>query len=215
MKSMRRYTHHHIVEQVPVDYYQKGIEANLLQRIWHTNKLKMILEIIPNSPKKILDVGCASGWFLSQLSRKFPLAKCSGIDIYEDGISYGKKIYPHLELKVADVHSLPYKSDTFDLAVCTEVIEHVSEPLKVLQEIKRVLKKGGHACIEVDSGSILFSMVWYLWTKFNGKVWINSHVHSFNVKKLERLLLQAGLKIVRKKKFNAGMAMVFLIIKDE
>lgn len=211
---MRRYTHHHIVEQVPIDYYQKGIDTNLLQRIWHTNKLKMILEIIPNSPKKILDVGCASGWFLSRLSRNFPLAKCSGIDIYDSGINYGKRLYPHLRLKVADAHNIPYRDNTFDLVICTEVIEHVDDPLKVLVEMRRVLKKGGYACIEVDSGSALFSIAWYLWRMSKGKVWSNSHIHSFDIEKLEQMLLQAEFKIIKKREFNVGMAMVFLAIKD-
>ena len=205
----------HVIEQVPVDYYQKGIERNIFQRMWHNNKLKVVLRFIPGFPKKILDVGCASGWFISNISKKFPKAKCYGIDIYDKGIKYAKKIYPKIEFKVADAHKIPYGKNTFDLAICTEVLEHVTDPKSVLQEIKRVLKNKGSAIIELDSGNLLFSMVWYMWRKLWGKVWQDSHLHSFNIEKLEKIIKSCGFKILRKKKFNLGMAMLFLIHKKQ
>ena len=203
--------HFHIIEQVPVDYYQKGIERNIFQRIWHVNKLNVVIRFISGKSKTILDVGCASGWFISRISNKFPKAKCYGIDIYDRGIKYAKKTYPKIEFMVADAHKIPYKKNTFDLVVCTEVLEHLDDPKSAILEIKRVLKKGGMSVIELDSGNILFSIAWYLWRKFGGKVWNDSHLHSFNIKKLEKMIKSCGFKILKKEKFNFGMAMVFLI----
>lgn len=207
--------HHHIIEQVPVDYYQKGIEGNIFQRAWHTNKLKIVLRFIRGSPRTILDVGCASGWFISKISNEFPKAKCFGIDIYDKGIKYAKKVYPKIEFKVADAHNIPYEKNSFDLVVSTEVLEHLDDPKSAILEIKRVLKKGGTAVIELDSGNMLFSIMWYIWRKFGGKVWNDSHLHSFNIKKLEKMIISCDLKILRKQKFNLGMAMIFLLSKNE
>jgi len=206
--------HLHVIEQVPVDYYQKGIKRNILQRFWHKNKLAVVLSLIRFKPKSILDVGCASGWFLSSLVERFPKARCCGIDIYSDGIKHAKKLYPRINLKVADAHKIPYASNTFDLVVCTEVLEHVTDPKSVLQEIKRVLKNKRNAIIELDSGSLLFSIVWFLWRKVNGKVWNDSHVYPFNLRKLSKMITDCGFEIINKKKFNLGMAMVFLIRKN-
>jgi len=203
--------HNHIIEQVPVDYYQKGIERNILQRIWHNNKLKIVVDFIPDVPKTILDVGCASGWFISKISKKFSKAKCYAIDIYDKGIKYAKKTYPKIEFKVADAHKIPYKKNTFDLVICTEVLEHLDTPKSAILEIKRVLKKGGLSIIELDSGNLLFSLVWYIWRKLWGKVWNDSHLHSFNIKKMEKMIISCGFSILRKEKFNFGMAIVFLI----
>lgn len=205
--------HSVIIEQVPLDYYQKGTENNILQRLWHTNKLRAVLELIPQESSKILDVGCASGWFISKVSRKFPKAQCYGIDIYDKGIRYAKKIYPKIEFEVADAHRIPYRKNTFDLVICTEVLEHLDNPKIAILEIKRVLKKDGLAVIELDSGNLLFSIVWYMWRKFGGKVWNDSHLYSFNIKKLEKMIQSCGFKILRKKKFNFGMAMIFLLRK--
>ncbi len=202
-----------IVEQVPVSYYQNGVKNNLLQRIWHTSKVKHVLDYIPDSPKKILDVGCASGWFITQISKEFPRAKYFGVDIYEQGIIHAKKLYKKIEFKVADAHKIPFKDMTFDLVLCTEVLEHVDNPEKVLLEIKRVLRPNGKAIIELDSGSIIFSVVWHIWGKFGGKVWTDAHIHSFSVQKLEQIILECKFQIKKKKRFNLGMAMIFLIEK--
>lgn len=211
---MKKPSHDHVIEQVPVDYYQEGVKNNLLQRFWHKNKLEKVMAAISIAPQEILDVGCASGWFLSQLSHEFPKAKCYGIDIYREAIDYGKRIYPHIEFKISDAHKIPYRDKTFDLIVCAEVLEHVDDPMSVLVEIKRVLKNNGIAVIEIDSGSWLFSVVWYLWRKMNGRVWNDSHLHSFNIKKLDAMIKSCGYNVLSKKKFNFGMAMIFMIKKS-
>lgn len=206
---MKQHRHSDIIEQVPPDYYQNGIKNNLLQRKWHMQKLVSVLAQFDDAPRSILDVGCASGWFLSCVKKVYPRADCHGVDVYKEGIKYGVKKYPKLHLKVGDAHALPYKVGTFDVVVCTEVLEHVEDPQSVLKEIKRVLKKNGILVVELDSGSILFSIVWYLWRLSKGSVWNHSHLHSFTVKKLDKMLKKAGFKIEAKKTINVGMAMVF------
>ena len=46
---------------------------------------------------------------------------------------------------VGDVQCLPLKEESFDTAFCTQVLEHVPDPQKAMDEVFRVLKKGGHA----------------------------------------------------------------------
>lgn len=209
-------SHKHIIKQVPPDYYQLGIKGNLLQKFWHTKKLNEVLKAIENTenPKKILDVGCASGWFISEIQKRYPRTLCYGIDIYDDAIKYARKRYPKIKFNIADAHKIPYKDETFDIVVCTEVLEHVDDPGKVLTEIKRVLKRNSTAIIELDSGSWLFSVVWFIWRKFKGRIWNDSHLHSFNVKKLENLINQCGFRVSKKKKFDFDMAMIFYCLKE-
>lgn len=44
---------------------------------------------------------------------------------------------------IGDIHNLPFKDEEFDVVLCVEVLEHVLEPKKAIQEMNRVLKKGG------------------------------------------------------------------------
>jgi 2-polyprenyl-3-methyl-5-hydroxy-6-metoxy-1,4-benzoquinol methylase len=43
---------------------------------------------------------------------------------------------------IGDIMSLPFRSEVFDTVVCTQVIEHVPEPRKLMHELSRVLKRG-------------------------------------------------------------------------
>lgn len=215
MIKKTKMSYEQIIKQVPPNYYQEGIEHNILQRVWHIRRFKAVCGLIRRYPKKILDVGCASGWFLSQLSKLYPKAKCYGVDVYDNAIAYGAKLYPEINFKVADAHRLPFEDNTFDLVVCTSVLEHVDDPQSVLLEIKRVLKQRGVAVIELDSGSVLFTIAWFLWKRFKGSVWHHAHLHSFTVKKLKSKILSCGFTIIKKKKFSWGMAMAFLIEKND
>lgn len=207
-----------IWHQVPPDYYQNGVSKNLLQRIWHTKKLKTALELIDSSgakPKNILDVGCASGWMLSKISEKYPKAQYTGVDVYKKAIEYGQKLYKNLRLISVDAHKLPFKDKFFDLVICTELLEHVQNPQKVLSEIKRILVPNGIAIVEMDSGNFLFRMVWYWWTNVRNGVWKDSHIHTFNTKILENMIKDCGFVIKQKKVFNITMAVAFLLGKNE
>lgn len=205
-----------IWNQVPVDYYQNGISNNILQRLWHNGKLKAVTQLIEDSgvsPKKIIDVGCASGWFLSKLWEKYPKASHTGIDVYKPAIEYGQRVYNRLKLICVDGHNLPFKDKSFDLVTCTEVLEHVQDPKKILLEIKRVLTPKGEAIIEMDSGNFLFRIAWYWWTNLRRGVWRDSHIHTFNADVLQNLILKSGFLIVRKETFNLKMAVAFVLKK--
>ncbi len=49
----------------------------------------------------------------------------------------------------ADIQELPFKNETFDVVICNHVLEHVADLSKALSEIKRVLKLGGYAILQV------------------------------------------------------------------
>lgn len=200
---------HAIWHKAPVDYYQKGVKKNILQRLWHNGKLSAVISLTKDNPQKILDVGCASGWFLNEMSKKFPKANCVGIDPYKEAILHGKKKYKNLKLVNADGHKIPFSDESFDLVICTEVLEHVVNPRIVIQEIKRVLKPNGTAIIEMDSGNLLFRFIWFWWTNIRNGVWKDAHLHPFTAKKLESIIKKGGLKINKKKKFNFTMAVAF------
>lgn len=198
-----------IWQQVPPDYYQKGIENNLLQRFWHYQKLKNVCEMIDNNPKAVLDVGCASGWLLFEIAKNYPKAQCTGIDVYKKALEYASKAYKKIKFIEADAHKLPFSDQSFDLIICTEVLEHVQDPKGVLQEIKRVLKPGGVVIAEMDTNNLLFRLIWFFWTRFKGRVWKDSHLHQFNRKRIKKMIINSGLRILKQKFFNFRLAVVF------
>lgn len=203
-----------IWSKVPPDYYQKGVRSNVFQWVWHrikiSNTKKLLQKINFNS---CLDIGCASGYMLSEITKAYPKAEYFGIDVYDKAITLGKKLYPRIHFRVASADKIPSKNNSFDLILFYETIEHVEDPMKSLKEIRRVMKKGGHLILAMDSGNLLFRTIWFFWEKTLGRVWGEAHLHPFHHLQLEQLLRSAGFKIKQKLFTHLGMEVVFVLSK--
>lgn len=208
---------HHLYKvwnQVPVTYYQQGVKRNLFQWLWHTHKIKLAKHILSQLKfNNCLDVGCASGYMISQIASIFPNAKYFGIDIYDKAIGYAKKAYPNIEFKVASADRLPFKDNAFDVILFYETIEHVENPKGCLKEIRRVLKEDGTLILTMDSGSILFRIIWFIWENTKGKIWQGAHLHPFHHTQLEQLIQSSGFKIKDKIFSFLGMEITFVLGK--
>lgn len=201
-----------IWRQVPPDYYEEGIAKNILQRLWHTHKLRIFKKLVAKKGfSKVLDVGCASGTLTNKISLMFPSSKVFGVDIYKKSIIFGKKKYPHINFIHSDAHNMPFSRNFFDLVISYETIEHVLSPKEMLKEIKRVLSKKGTAIIAMDSGSLFFRIVWWIWEKSKGKVWKGAHIHPYTHSELEEIIKDSGFKISKKHFSHLNMEVIFVL----
>lgn len=89
----------------------------------------------------ILDAGCGTGYNLKCLES---FGESVGLDINDNAIAYCRKRGIN-RLAQASILEMPFKDGSFDLVVSTDVLYHnsVENDLKALNEISRVLKKGG------------------------------------------------------------------------
>lgn len=216
MKHLENHHLYKIWNKAPVTYYQQGIKKNLFQWLWHTHKIKLAKRILSQIKfNNCLDVGCASGYMVSQIARIFPNVKCVGIDIYDKAIEYAKRTYPNIKFKVAFADKLPFKDNTFDVILFYETIEHVENPRECLKDIGRVLKKNGTLILTMDSGSLLFRLVWFVWENTKGKIWQGAHLHPFHHTELEQLIKNSNFKIKDKIFSFLRMEVTFILNKHD
>lgn len=91
---------------------------------------------------KILDIGCSVGNFVMNAPKKI-----MGIDIDEGAVKKCQE--KGLNVKCKNIEDgLDFVDESFDGINCTQVIEHLNNPLKFMKEIYRILQKGGIAVIE-------------------------------------------------------------------
>ena len=112
--------------------------------IWgpgQARRVRLIEGRIPLAGRRILDVGCGVGQYVSHL-RALP-ATVVGIDI-DPGRLGGAGV---TGLVVADAARLPFAPQSFDVVILNEVIEHLADPRAALREIGALLPPGGHAVI--------------------------------------------------------------------
>lgn len=124
------------------DNFRKYTSTNPAQKFLINNFLETLFLCIKDFPiKTVLDAGCGEGFILSEFKKRNVGRSLEGIDFSEAALDIGKKLFPYLSLKHGDVYSLPYADSSFDLVLCTEVMEHLKDPEKVIAEVKRVSKK--------------------------------------------------------------------------
>jgi len=102
--------------------------------------------------KSVLDVGCAKGFMLYDMTRLIPNVKVAGLDISRYAIENSPlAVRPHVT--VGDAKSLPYPSDSFDLVISINTVHNLelAECKAAIKEISRVSK--GSAFISVDAYS--------------------------------------------------------------
>lgn len=101
-------------------------------------RIKNAINLIPTDVKTVLDVGCGNGIFTNKLKEMSRYDFVVGIDRSKAALHYVKT-----EKILADIGNLPIKSETFDLVVSMEVLEHlpVESLSKAMNEISRVTKK--------------------------------------------------------------------------
>ncbi|MEW6715170.1 MAG: methyltransferase domain-containing protein [Nitrospirota bacterium] len=122
--------------------YRKYTSKNPVQRFLIGNFLNALFGCLDGIKiDNILDAGCGEGFILSEFKKRGVGKVLEGVDCSENALETGRKIFPSLILKTGDIYSLPYDNDLFDLVICTEVLEHLKEPGKVLDEVVRVSRK--------------------------------------------------------------------------
>lgn len=110
----------------------------------------------------VLEAGCGVGAQTKIIATKNPDSNFVSIDLSEDSIREAKGMIKSLginnvEFKQADIYNLPFEDETFDSVLVCFVLEHLHNPQQALNELKRVLKKGGALiAIEGDHGSTFF-----------------------------------------------------------
>ena len=119
-------------------------------RFWKPVVPDIIKHYALTSRSKVLDIGCAKGFFLHDLQEALPGIKVEGIDISEYAIS--KAIHSAVgKIKVGDARRLEYPDNSFDFVMSINTIHNLNleDCGLALKEIQRV--SGGRAFITVDA----------------------------------------------------------------
>ena len=90
---------------------------------------------------RVLDVGCGLGEVLGALPPQYELA---GMDYAQHNVAVStKRLGSRARIKQGSIYEIPFESNTFDVALCLEVLEHIEEDARAVRDIARVLKPGG------------------------------------------------------------------------
>jgi SAM-dependent methyltransferase len=131
----------------------------------------------------ILDVGCGTGANLEMLSQ---FGEAEGVDISAEALSFCRA-RGLTNVKQGEAEHLPYAENSFDLVTGLDVVEHLDNDLAGLQEMRRILRRGGHALLFVPA----FMFLWGVQDD------VSHHRRRYTLAELKRVVREAGFEIER------------------
>lgn len=155
--------------------------------------IQTIYKYHPSRIDSILDIGTAEGLMLSTIKKEFSETQCIGLEYSQELIEMNQD--KNIKIIQGDAQALPFRDNSFNIVVATAVIEHLNQPLKMLKEAHRVLKRGGIIILTTPDP---------FWDKIGQKIdhqEKETHIQAFNLKKLNRMFKAVKFKNLRAEKF--------------
>lgn len=103
-------------------------------------RTKLAYNWIPDNAGRLLDGGCAYGYATIHFSKK---TKTYGIDPNKHFIEIAKKRYKNIDFSVQALEKTNFKDNYFGCIILNDVIEHVEDEVRALNEMYRILEKNG------------------------------------------------------------------------
>jgi SAM-dependent methyltransferase len=194
------YDHDGILNGLEFFGYDNYIADEENIRITFAKRLRTIEHYV--SGGRLLDIGCATGFFLA-------LARAKGWEVVGTEVSQFSAHYAleklGLDVRLGSLKKLGFPSESFDVVTMWDVLEHVTDPMAELQEIHRILRRGGLlSIITPDAGSLVARFLGKRWEEFRR---VREHVYFFSRRTMTRMLCQAGFDAL---KFESAGKMFYL-----
>ncbi len=195
------------MNKISPSYY----ESNLFSRKWRSNLAAMVKELLPDHWElfELLDVGVGDGYTIRLVK---PVGPVTGIDFEPEAVAGATS--RGVNASLGSAYRIPHASESFDIVTCLEVLEHLEDPSRSLNEIFRVLRPDGFLVATTPVPNIRWRILWWLWTKLGpGKKWKNiPHVSDLHIGDkasdeggLVEMLERVGFVTLRTSSCNYGM----------
>jgi SAM-dependent methyltransferase len=171
---------------------------------WFRVRNRLVMDLVRRyfpKAERVLEIGCGTGYVLRALQGALPRSRLSGSEIYVDGLPYAaNRVGPEVSLFQMDARDLPYAAE-FDLICAFDVIEHVEEDERVLEEVHRALRPGGGVLLSVPQHP-------FLWSRADE---ISFHKRRYRRGELEAKCRKAGLNVIRSTGFVTSLLPLMLL----
>jgi len=164
-------------------FYKFGYKDSI--KVWKS-RLDIILKY--KKKGKLLDVGCAFGYMLIPLSKYF---RVYGFDCSEYAVNIAKKNVKEGVFKVHNAEeSFPFRSNFFDVVTCFDVIEHLRNNDRLIENIFDVLKERGILFLTTPNYNLPRKLLYHFPDK------MEYHISLYHINEVINLLKKHNFEII-------------------
>jgi SAM-dependent methyltransferase len=120
-------------------YTARNPAIRLLTERWVANLDRVFGQVGSEPVRRALEVGCGEGVIADKLQRRF--GEVVALDLPDAGLRADWRRYAGPRFLHASAHELPFADNRFDVVVAAEVLEHLPDPVRGLQEMARVSRR--------------------------------------------------------------------------
>ncbi len=154
--------------------------------------VSIIDEIFSNKKGKLLDIGCAHGFFLQMMKDKE--WDTYGIDLSKSAVDYARST--GLEVSNITLMEMKCPDNEFDVITMFYVLEHLLDPVSFMQDVYRILKPGGLLIVRVPHTTPIVKLLKIL--RIPNRLYdAPSHLSDFSPKTIKLLLQKTGFKDIK------------------
>lgn len=151
--------------------------------------------------RNFLELGCGTGYVLTDVEKRIPHLTISGSEIYQRGIEQARRRISASKLLQLDAREMPF-SEEFDVIGAFDVLEHIKQDELVLKQIHKSLKgKGSGLVITVPQHQ-------FLWSALDE---VAHHERRYERKELEAKLARAGFRTIKMTSFVSLLLPLLLV----
>jgi 2-polyprenyl-3-methyl-5-hydroxy-6-metoxy-1,4-benzoquinol methylase len=147
--------------------------------------------------KRVLDVGCSSGYLAEPLSQRGNTIV--GIELDPEAAQAAGAFCERVLVGDVETMDLPLEPASFDVVLCGDVVEHLRDPVAALARLRPFLKPGGRLVLStpnVANWAIRLSLLGGRWRYTDRGILDRSHTHLFTRATLVEALRRAGYERV-------------------
>jgi trans-aconitate methyltransferase len=171
------------------DHYAQSAAENPAQRMRHDIIARLLCEDAGEGAIHLFDLGSGQGDLVQKLEPLLPKARFVGAELSESGVAISQRKVPSATFLVADIFqptpALGEFADWATHAVCSEVLEHVDDPVAFLKQARHYLAPGALLVVTVPGGPM---------SAFDRHI---GHRQHFDRRKISRMLQEAGYSVER------------------
>jgi len=146
-------------------------------------------------PGRVFDLGCGDGIQAKIIKEAISGITINGCDISPAAVEKSGQHLESVYVHNIDVEDLPEESGSYDLVLCVAVLEHLYDVLHAINEIRRILKPGGHTIIQVPNLSFWRFRLEVLFGRIPSILSDPRHLQCFNKQVLTGMLEGRGLLV--------------------